>query len=243
MNCQIANDLLIDLLYDELDATTAAKVREHIHHCPSCAAAWEKLSLGAAAASAAMADEPAGSPTFLPPARFAVWRKWALTAAAAAAIFLAVLGLWHLAGGTSAPVIAAPAGPPEMVRKSVSLTILSKPASWDAGYQRGSWPGMALIRDQRIARNLRPGESTIEFANVPANILPDSVRLRSRSNPGGLKILEQNYQFDLASAAAVLDRYIDKTITVTLQDGTAHTGRLLSADPERTPYPYLPDYR
>ena len=59
---------------------------------------------------------------------------------------------------------------------------------------------MALVRDQRMVRNLQAGVNRVSFTDVPSGILPDSVRLRSLDNPAGLTILEQDYQYDLASA-------------------------------------------
>lgn len=90
------------------------------------------------------------------------------------------------------------------------------------------WPGMALVRDQRIVRNLPKGKSTVRLTGVPSGILPDTVRLRGIDAPDGLAILEQNYQYDLASAGAVLHRYIDKPISLLLRSGQTAKGVLLS---------------
>jgi len=43
-------------------------------------------------------------------------------------------------------------------------------------------------------------------------------------------VLEQNFQYDLVSADKVLDRYVDKQITVIGKDGKSTTGTLLSFD-------------
>ncbi len=93
-----------------------------------------------------------------------------------------------------------------------------------------TWPGMALVRDQRLVRNLRKGVTDIRFTGVPSGILPDTVRLRGIDHPQGMSILEQNYQYDLASAGAVLKRYIDKPITVLFKNGKSASGKLLSFD-------------
>jgi len=96
---------------------------------------------------------------------------------------------------------------------------------------RGVWPGMALVRDQRLVRRLKRGVTEVRFAGVPSGILPDTIRLRGVDNPEGLAILEQNYQYDLASAAAVLKRYVDKDITILPKDGGKPvTGVLMSFD-------------
>ncbi|MEZ4392147.1 MAG: hypothetical protein R3A48_13715 [Polyangiales bacterium] len=51
MNCETCNDLMMDLLYDELDADGARAAREHIAGCAPCKAAWERVSRGRALAS------------------------------------------------------------------------------------------------------------------------------------------------------------------------------------------------
>ena len=100
---------------------------------------------------------------------------------------------------------------------------------WEApsGYY---WPGLALVRDKRLIRHLGKGPATVRLTGVPSRILPDSVRLRGLDGGEGLTILEQNYQYDLAGASAVLARHVDEPITVTFDGGASVRGRLLSFD-------------
>jgi hypothetical protein len=93
-----------------------------------------------------------------------------------------------------------------------------------------TWPGLALVRDQRVIRNIQRGQAEVRFADVPAGIWPDSVRLRCLDDDPPLKILEQNYQYDLASAAAVLTKHVGKGLTVLFKDGQSLGGTLLSFD-------------
>jgi hypothetical protein len=93
-----------------------------------------------------------------------------------------------------------------------------------------AWPGLALVRDQRVIRNLQRGQAEVRFADVPAGIWPDSVRLRCLDDDPPMKILEQNYQYDLASAAAVLAKHVGKGLTVLFKDGQSVSGTLLSFD-------------
>lgn len=51
MDCETCNDLLMDLLYEELDEARAAEARQHLDGCASCAAAWQRVSRGRALAS------------------------------------------------------------------------------------------------------------------------------------------------------------------------------------------------
>ena len=104
---------------------------------------------------------------------------------------------------------------------------INAPPSWGG---RPVWQGMALVRDQRVVRRLGKGVTSIAFADVPMGILPDTVRLQGLDRPHALSILEQNYQYDLASASAVLRKHIDKPVTATFKDGRSVTGTLLSFD-------------
>ncbi|KKK60577.1 hypothetical protein LCGC14_3022970, partial [marine sediment metagenome] len=92
------------------------------------------------------------------------------------------------------------------------------------------WQGLSLVRDQRLVRNLKRGATQVRFTDVPTGILPDTVRLRSLDDADSLTILEQNYQYDLASAQTVLKRYMDRPITVDFKKGGRVSGTLLSFD-------------
>ena len=181
-----------------------------------------------------------------------------LTAMAAIAAVVVLALAAYLARLPIFPDIATPAaaamGDVEIKPVGLSLTIMSEPANWApdeddfaAGQMMQSsprqvayahrpapaWGGLALVRDQRIIANLPKGVTQVSFTNVPMAVDATSVRLRSLDAPQGLTILEQNYQYDLASSWAVLDKYRDKDITVSFKDGPAGValaGRLLSFD-------------
>jgi len=51
MDCETCNDLLMDLLYDELDAARAAEARAHVEGCAACGVAWARVSNGRRLAS------------------------------------------------------------------------------------------------------------------------------------------------------------------------------------------------
>jgi len=69
----------------------------------------------------------------------------------------------------------------------------------------------ALVRDRRTIK-LLPGEMTLKFMDVAAAIRPETVSLKSLSSPGELLILEQNYEFDLMSPAALMDKYVGREV-------------------------------
>jgi hypothetical protein len=87
--------------------------------------------------------------------------------------------------------------------------------------------GTALIRDQRTL-SLNEGLNTINFTDVASTIDRTSVTFKSRSNPDGTHVLEQNYIYDLVNSDALLTRYLDETISITTADGTVYVGQLLS---------------
>lgn len=87
--------------------------------------------------------------------------------------------------------------------------------------------GTALVRDRRTF-TLTQGESVLNFTDVAATIDATSVNIKSLTDPDGTRVLEQNYVFDLVDTSALLKRYIDQQIQVTMSDGTMYSGVLLS---------------
>ena len=241
MNCEQAGDKLIDLAYGELEATEAHRAEEHLRTCPPCRKEFEQLQLARTALRRFRLDEPAAegirtwarrmieqkSPAAPRRARLHIRRILGPLAGVAAAAVI-VITVWLVQEKTASPIFGE-TGPVEIERLSVSLTILSEPEK-RPGYRYPGWTGMALVRDQRLIRRLKRGITEVRFTGVPSGIVPDSVRLRSLDAPDGLTILEQNYQYDLASGSAVLKRYIDKPITAAFKDGETTDGALLSFD-------------
>jgi len=252
MNRDQARDKLIDYLYGELPPEQAAALEAVLREDGELRDELVDLRATRAALAAHRAAEPAAAPPIPTTARRSAWRVW-LPLAAAAAILVGVAA-WLLRDqpvSITPPVIA---GPVEIRRIGVSLTILSEPpdrgprpypqamqqrlapVQREVPYDgqvamqskfRGGWAGLALVRDSRLVTNLPAGVSEVRFTDVPAGIWPDSVRLAPRDG-GRLDILEQNYQYDLAAAEAVLDRYVDQPVTLLYKDGREQTGVLLS---------------
>jgi hypothetical protein len=75
--------------------------------------------------------------------------------------------------------------------------------------------GSALIRDRRSI-DLQAGLNTVNFTDVAALIDATSVSFVSLTDPSGTVVLEQNYVYDLVNSEALLERYLDETIEVTL---------------------------
>jgi len=77
---------------------------------------------------------------------------------------------------------------------------------------------------------LAPGRSWVKFEDVASKIDATSVAFSSLTDPTGTKVLEQNYEFDLVSASKLLEKYIDKPITIITKDGGTVSGTLMSSD-------------
>jgi hypothetical protein len=87
--------------------------------------------------------------------------------------------------------------------------------------------GTALVKDFRQF-DIDEGLNVISFSDVAATIDPTSVLFKNLTNPKGMLVLEQNYEYDLVGVASLLEKYLDETINVVSDDGTRYTGTLLS---------------
>lgn len=87
---------------------------------------------------------------------------------------------------------------------------------------------LALVKEKREL-DLKSGVNSIEYTDVASQIDPTSVMVEDPKNKNTV-VLEQNYEYDLVSSSKLLDKYLDKEITVTDKEGTAYTGKLLSHD-------------
>jgi hypothetical protein len=73
-------------------------------------------------------------------------------------------------------------------------------------------PGYALVRTEREVQ-LGTGRSQLRFTDVAALIDPTTVTFTSLTDPAA-RVLEQNFQFDLVSTDKLLQKYIDRPLTV-----------------------------
>src|SRR6185369_10253101 len=78
-------------------------------------------------------------------------------------------------------------------RKSVAVTVYNV--------------NLALVRETRSLAIPKAGPATLRFMDVPSAINPRTVHLASLSSPGGLSILEQNYEYDLISPEKLMEKY------------------------------------
>jgi hypothetical protein len=87
-----------------------------------------------------------------------------------------------------------------------------------------------VVRQERDIM-LEGRRSTVRFSDVAAQIDPTTVSFASISDSEGTRVLEQNYQFDLVSTAKLMERYLDRKVTVEQARGdrlATFSGTLLS---------------
>jgi hypothetical protein len=105
------------------------------------------------------------------------------------------------------------------------------PPALPHGGARGlSVPGYAVARHER-ALTLERGRNTVRFADVAALIDPTTVHFESLTDPKGTGVVEQNFQYDLVNTQKLLEKYLDRAISVDQVRGTGvetFTGTLLS---------------
>ena len=86
---------------------------------------------------------------------------------------------------------------------------------------------LGLVKDVREVR-LDAGLIETHFMDVAAQIDPTSVLLRSLTDPSGLKILEQNYEYDLLSSEKLMEKYVGRKVRLYQSNGTFQEATLLS---------------
>src|SRR5213083_533199 len=88
---------------------------------------------------------------------------------------------------------------------------------------------LGLVKDLREAR-LPAGVSEVQFMDVAAMIDPTTVHLKSLTDAAGLKILEQNYEYDLLTSQKLMEKYMGRKVRLYQGDGTFHEATLLSTN-------------
>jgi hypothetical protein len=76
---------------------------------------------------------------------------------------------------------------------------------------------MALIREERTI-SLIKGMNRVIVPEIPATIDGTSLHFTSLSDPASVRILEQNYQYDLVHHAKLMEKYIGKEVEFVRMD-------------------------
>ncbi len=88
---------------------------------------------------------------------------------------------------------------------------------------------LALVKDSREI-SLESGVNLVQYKDIAERIDPTSVFFHDLTFPETF-VVEQNYEYDLVSTQKILEKYLDKGITVQAVEGQAakeYTGKLLS---------------
>ena len=86
---------------------------------------------------------------------------------------------------------------------------------------------LGLVKDVRQAQ-FPSGIHEIQYGDVASLIDPTSVHLKSLTDASALRILEQNYEYDLLSSDKLMEKYVGKIVRLYQSDGTYHEAKLLS---------------
>jgi hypothetical protein len=128
---------------------------------------------------------------------------------------LATIGLVILFGAGAVPARseASRISSTQEQQREVAITIYN-----------GNW---GLVKDVREL-TMGPGGSEVRFMDVASQIDPTTVHLKSLTDPTGLRILEQNYEYDLLNPQKLLDKFVGKSVKLMTSDGTLVDAILLS---------------
>lgn len=102
----------------------------------------------------------------------------------------------------------------EAKRESIALTVYNN--------------NLGVVRDVRLF-DLKKGQSEVKLLDVPALIDPTTVKITASKHPKDVDILEQNFEYDLVNQETLLEKYIDKQISLTDDKGNKTEGTLLSS--------------
>jgi len=122
--------------------------------------------------------------------------------------------------------------------RTIALACLVALSASGAVAQPAPEPGVSLTvynNDLGVVKDVRKIQiddrlAELRFTDVAKRIDPTSVHFKSLTHPAGTAVVEQNYEFDLVSADKLLDKYVDRPISVITDDGSKYTGTLLSYD-------------
>src|SRR5712672_2733320 len=72
---------------------------------------------------------------------------------------------------------------------------------------------IALVRDVRQL-SLPAGDFRLKFEDIAATVNPATVHFRSLTEPEKIRVIEQNYEYDLLEPAKLLHKYVGKEVTL-----------------------------
>ncbi len=138
----------------------------------------------------------------------------------------------------SITVIAVSAALAATASAQTSVTIYSSAqpgtlsaATFKSGGEYGAVPGYAVVRQEQ-SFDLTRGRTVIRVNDVPALIDPTTVSFESLTDGANTRVVEQSFEFDLTSSRKLLEKYLDREVTIEQVRGNgveSTTGVLLAA--------------
>ncbi|UCF41030.1 MAG: DUF4139 domain-containing protein [Gemmatimonadota bacterium] len=123
-----------------------------------------------------------------------------------------LLGLWPVAAvGQDIPTVHSGADQ----RREVAITVYNQ--------------NFGLVREVRDVTLVR-GAVNLEFRDVAAQIQPETVHIKALGQQGGLRVLEQNYQYDLLNPQKLLEKYVGRTVRVYRYNSKTGEDEVLEAE-------------
>ncbi len=104
------------------------------------------------------------------------------------------------------------------------------PANFRNQNNGGAIPGYAVVRQEKTF-DLTRGRTIIRVSDVPSLIDPTTVSFESLTDGTNTRVVEQSFEFDLTSTRKLLEKYLDREVTIEQVRGTnveSITGTLLS---------------
>jgi hypothetical protein len=87
---------------------------------------------------------------------------------------------------------------------------------------------LGLVKDQRQFK-LFKGIGDLRFMDVASQIMPTSVHIKSLVKPDTLRVLEQNYEYDLLNPQKLLDKYVGKEVKLYTKNPYTEREEVVSA--------------
>jgi hypothetical protein len=111
------------------------------------------------------------------------------------------------------------------MKTRLQLTILITAILSSSAFAIPTQPGVGLtiyndnfaVVKERRHMDFQKGTNTVKFTDVASAIDPTSVNFKSLSDPDAVKILEQNYDYDLVNTASLLKSYIDNAVALRIK--------------------------
>src|SRR5574341_1495608 len=119
----------------------------------------------------------------------------------------------HAFGAGEAATAAGRATVTQEQQKDVAITIYNG--------------NLGLVKDIRELA-LGPGTHEVKFMDVAAQIDPATVHLKSLTDAAGVRILEQNYEYDLLNPQKLMDKFVGKKVKLMVGDGSLIEATLMS---------------